>query len=274
MAQMPANPPASDVQAPRPSTAGTQPGAPAPVLRRRQFFVTGTDTEVGKTFVTSAMLASLADAGRRVFGLKPVAAGAEERQGQWVNEDALALMDMSSVRLSYQQVNPILLRQAVAPHIAADREGRSISVARLAGYCRGAFTTPHDVVFVEGAGGWLVPINGTETLADLAAALALPVILVVGLRLGCINHALLTADAVRRSGLTLAGWVANACSREAMCAQDANIEALRARLGAPLLGIVPRAASPRDHAVQQALDLAALFGGPGDPLYCGGPTTA
>jgi dethiobiotin synthetase len=228
-------------------------------IRKRHYFVTGTDTGVGKTFVTAALLAKLSATGLRVFGLKPVAAGAALRDGVLCNEDALALMNASSVKLSYQQVNPVLLEQAVAPHIAAANEGRSLSVARLSGFCRGALTTPHDVVLIEGAGGWLVPLNSVETLADLATELSAPVILVVGLRLGCINHALLTVESIQRSGLLLAGWIANAGCAEPMVAMAANLDTLQARINAPLLGVLPRADRPDSVAVLQALDVSPLL---------------
>lgn len=215
-------------------------------MARQQFFITGTDTEVGKTFVTAAMLAKLAGEGRRTLGLKPVAAGAELRNGQSVNEDAQILMQYASVKVSYAQVNPVLLTEPIAPHIAALKEGRSLSVSRLLGFCRGALMTPHDVAFIEGAGGWLVPLNATETLADLAQALSLPVIMVVGMRLGCINHALLTAAAIQRQGLSLAGWIANASGPEPMREFGANLDTLVARLPAPLLGSLPWAVQPDD----------------------------
>ncbi|MBK8970295.1 MAG: dethiobiotin synthase [Hahellaceae bacterium] len=233
-------------------------------MARCQFFITGTDTEVGKTFVTSAMLAKLSGEGLRTLGLKPVAAGAESRAGETnnegrYNEDALSLMAYASVKIPYAQVNPVLLSEPIAPHIAARSEGRSLSVSRLVGFCRGTLMTPHDVAFVEGAGGWLVPLNATETLADLAQALAMPVILVVGMRLGCINHALLTVASIQRQGLRLAGWIANASGPAPMREYDANLETLVARIPAPLLGNLPWGAGPEDPQVRTALTLSPLF---------------
>ncbi len=229
---------------------------------RKRFFVTGTDTEVGKTFSTAAILASLAGKGYRVAGLKPVAAGADARQGSKpCNSDALTLMHNASLELPYEVVNPVLLEAAMAPHIAAEREGRSLSVSRLQGFIQGALTRDYDYVFIEGAGGWLVPLNSRETLADLAATLGIPVVLVVGMRLGCLNHALLTAESIRQRGLELAGWVANAGIDPGFGELEENVNTLKARLGAPCFGVLPRAGSPGDPATQSVLDLTALLPG-------------
>lgn len=206
---------------------------------KQRFFITGTDTEVGKTRVTVAMLAALNEAGMRTIGLKPLAAGAEESAGRWVNEDALALQAAASVDLDYELVNPVLLRAPMAPHLAAELEQKRLGVENLAGYCRGTLMTqPYDVALIEGAGGWRVPLNRRETLAELPRALNCPVILVVGLRLGCLNHALLTAEAIQRDGLTLAGWVGNAIDPD-MASPEANLNTLRALLPAPCLGVLP-----------------------------------
>tara|TARA_R110000823_G_scaffold125385_11_gene252152 strand:+ start:3285 stop:3962 length:678 start_codon:yes stop_codon:yes gene_type:complete len=207
------------------------------------YFVTGTDTEVGKTAVSCALLHAAAGQGLRTAAIKPVAAGCDA-QGQ--NEDALALMQAMTLELGYPQVNPVALQEAIAPHLAAQHEGRQLQVARLAGLCRGVLTAGAQFNLVEGAGGWRVPVNPRETLADLARELQLPVLLVVGMRLGCINHALLTAEAVRHDGLRLAGWVANT-SGEQMSCFDENLDTLRRLLPAPLLGVVPRL-SPWDAA--------------------------
>lgn len=207
-------------------------------MSRRAFFVTGTDTGVGKTHVTALLLRALAAEGKPVVGLKPVAAGCEATADGLRNDDALALMAASTVALPYAQVNPVALVAPLAPHIAAARESRRVRVNQLSGLVRGAIMQARaDVTLVEGAGGWRVPLSETESMADLACELAMPVILVVGLRLGCLNHALLTAEAIRRDGLRLAGWVANAVDPH-MDAREENIETLRAALGAPLLGVV------------------------------------
>jgi dethiobiotin synthetase len=201
----------------------------------RHFFVTGTDTEVGKTAISCALLEVARSQGLRTAAVKPVAAGCDE---QGCNEDALLLQQHMTAELPYPQVNPVALQAAIAPHIAAEEEGKHVQVARLAGLCRGVLFGDADWVLIEGAGGWRVPLNPTETLADLARELQSEVILVVGMRLGCINHALLTAEAVQRDGLRLAGWVANYCV-EAMARPEENLAALQRRLPAPLLGVVP-----------------------------------
>ncbi len=204
----------------------------------RSYFITGTDTDVGKTFAAAALLQAAQQQGKRCFGLKPVAAGSQETALGVGNLDALQLMQHSSVKLSYPQVNPVLLAEPIAPHIAAQREGKNLRVSRLAGYCRGALMTPADLVLVEGAGGWRVPLNHNETLADLAKELNLPVILVVGMRLGCLSHALLTAEAIAADGLPLAGWIANQIDPAMSCYQE-NLQTLEAQLKAPLLAEIP-----------------------------------
>lgn len=201
----------------------------------KTWFVTGTDTDVGKTAISCALLVAAAGVGLRTAAVKPVAAGCDAN-GQ--NEDALQLMASMTEPLEYCQVNPVALEEAIAPHIAAQNEGRRVQAARLAGLCRGVMLGAADFVLVEGAGGWRVPLNRRETLADLAIELRVPVILVVAMRLGCINHALLSAEAVRRDGLHLAGWVANQPGESMSCYQE-NLDTLRDLLPAPLLGEVP-----------------------------------
>lgn len=175
-----------------------------------KYFITGTDTEIGKTWVGCRLLELANKGGKRCYGLKPLAAGADETEHGLQNEDAVALMAASNVALDYDTVNPMLLTSPIAPHIAAHDEGKLLSSNRLAAYAKGAMmTNSADFIVVEGAGGWLVPLNERETMADFAKELELPVILVVGMKLGCINHALLTVEAIKASGLTLAAWVAN-----------------------------------------------------------------
>lgn len=208
----------------------------------RCIFVTGTDTGVGKTLVSAALLHALSKRYRRVVGMKPVAAGLEWRQGQWVSDDVLALAAASSITVPARLANPVALTHALSPHLAAQRENRTLSVAELLA-AQQALATLCDAMVVEGSGGWRVPLNATETLADLAIALRAPVVLVVGMRLGCLNHALLTAEAIRRDGLTLAGWVANTLTPDMPALED-NIATLRRMLDAPLLGVVPWSAAP------------------------------
>ena len=223
---------------------------------RKKFFITGTDTEVGKTFISCALLQKAKLQGLTTAALKPLAAGCDLVNGQLRNEDALNLMEFSSVRLPYQTVNPVTLVQPIAPHIAAAKEERQLQVARLEGYARGALMNAADFWVVEGAGGWFVPLNPRETMADFAIALQLPVIVVVGIRLGCINHALLTVSAIRQSGLAIAGWVAN-CIDENTAVQQENIDTLKAMIPAPLLGRVPYCESPKNAA--NYLDINCLL---------------
>ncbi len=201
----------------------------------KSWFVTGTDTGVGKTAVSCALLVAAAQAGLRTAAIKPVAAGCDER-GQ--NDDALQLLASMTESMDYGQVNPIALEAAIAPHIAARLEGKQMQAARLAGLCRGVMLGAADFVLIEGAGGWRVPINSRETMADVASQLRVGVILVVGMRLGCINHALLTAEAIHRDGLQLVAWVANQPGPR-MDRHEENLDTLRQLLPAPLLGSVP-----------------------------------
>lgn len=203
---------------------------------KKRFFVTGTDTDAGKTYFTVGLLAAAQRAGQKAIGLKPVAAGAELIDGVKRNDDAWKIQQASSVALAYEQVNPVLLEAAIAPHIAAQQEGRLVTASRLEGFIKGALLTPHDLALVEGAGGWRVPLNDRELLSDVAKSLSFPVILVVNMKLGCINHALLTAESIVRDGLTLAGWVANTTGSSKMSCYDENLATLQAMLSAPLLG--------------------------------------
>ena len=200
-------------------------------------FVTGTDTGVGKTLVSTGLLHALAPHHRRVVGMKPVAAGVVPWGEDWASEDAIALRSASTLAVAPELDNPVLLLDPLSPHIAAERAGVQIDIAAIVRSYQ-ALAAQADAVVVEGAGGFHVPLTDTQTGADLAQALALPVVLVVGLRLGCLSHALLTAEAIRARGLVLVGWVANRVDPE-MEAVDENIAYLRARLGVPLLAEVP-----------------------------------
>jgi len=202
------------------------------------YFIAGTDTDVGKTLVTAALLCALRAAGRTSAAVKPVAAGARLTAQGWRNEDGEILQRCQSAGLSYDQVNPVVLRDPVSPHIAARNDGRRITVAQLEQHCRAVMRQPLDVVLIEGAGGWRVPVNEREYLSALPRRLDIPVILVVGLKLGCLNHALLTAEAIARDGLTLVGWVANQVDPH-MAAVQSNLDTLRARLPGTCLGAIP-----------------------------------
>ena len=211
------------------------------------FFVTGTDTGVGKTFVSCALLHALARRHPRVVGMKPVAAGLVETPEGWDSEDAIALRSASTVRVPPALDNPVRLPDPLSPHLAAERAGTRIDIHHLVA-CQRELAKRADAMVVEGAGGFLVPLTPEHTGADLAQALGLPVLLVVGLRLGCLNHALLSAEAIRARGLPLAGWVANRIE-PGMAAADDNIAFLRQRLGAPLLADIPHSATPDFRAV-------------------------
>jgi len=214
-------------------------------------FVTGTDTGVGKTLASTALLHALARHHTRVVGMKPVAAGTVQINGEDVNEDVIALRAASTRRVPPELDNPVLLPDPVSPHIAAARAGTHIDIAHLVS-CQRQLAQLADAVVVEGAGGFLVPLSDRETGADLAQALGLPVVLVVGLRLGCLNHALLTADAIRARGLTLAGWIANHVDAS-MLAQADNIAFLRHKLQAPLLVTIHHQAAPDPRAIHLEL---------------------
>ena len=216
------------------------------------YFLTGTDTEIGKTFITCALLHHAAQRGLKAAGIKPVAAGTD---AAGVNEDVASIRAASNLALPPKIVNPYCFKAAIAPHIAAAEEGVTIDFAPIAAACEHARQLA-DLLIVEGVGGFRVPLGVDRESADLAVALGLPVILVVGLRLGCINHALLTAEAIAARGLTLAGWVANRID-PAMPRQEENIAALAARLGAPLLGSVPHVADGGPAAAAACLSLPA-----------------
>ena len=228
-------------------------------MAKQQFFIAGTDTDVGKTVVTAALLEAANRQGLRTLGMKPVAAGCEPSDQGLRNEDALLIQQAMSESLPYEQLNPVALAPAIAPHIAAQQAGLQLQADRLAGYCRGVMAQPADFLLIEGAGGWRVPLNERETLADLAIGLQLPVILVVAMRLGCINHALLTAEAIAGDGLPLAGWVANTTGNTMSCYRD-NIQTLQSLLDAPLLGEVPCLAIPDAVTVAEYLTIDPLLG--------------
>lgn len=199
----------------------------------RGLFITGTDTGIGKTRVTAALLADFGNAGLRVVGYKPVAAGAEFIDGCWRNDDALVLQSLSTGSHAYETINPLCLPLPVSPHLAAGAAGVRVELARL---MQGGqeLLTRCDLVIAEGAGGWRVPLVDAVDVATLAQALAWPVILVVGLRLGCINHARLTAEAMRADGVIVAGWVANAIDPDLPLAPEVR-NTLQQRLDIPLL---------------------------------------
>ena len=221
-------------------------------LRQDDYFVTGTDTEIGKTLVASALLIALHKQGLSTAGMKPIAAGAELIAGVWHNDDVDRIIATSSVNCPTTLVCPYLMQTPAAPHIVAAVEQVEIAPANIYAAYQ-TLTQRADAVIVEGVGGFCVPLTADYDTAQMANDLALPVILVVGLRLGCINHALLTAQAIQAKGLPLAGWVANTVDPQ-MAYQAENIAALRERLQAPLLGYIPRLAVPDAQMAAEAAE--------------------
>ena len=217
------------------------------------YFVTGTDTGVGKTLVACALLRAFAQEGKSVVGMKPVAAGRE--QGRWADIEALA--NAGTMQARARIANPYAFDPAIAPHIAAELAGVEIDLETIAS-AHEELSRLADIVVVEGAGGFLVPLSATQTGADLAARLGLPMVLVVGMRLGCLNHALLTRRQIEASGLRCAGWVAN-CIFPDMPHLDGNIRALEQRLDCPLLGVVPFLREPTTAGVSGLLSFDALI---------------
>jgi len=224
----------------------------------KAYFVTGTDTGVGKTTVTCALLAAAKARGLTTLALKPVAAGCEQTDEGWRNSDALALQAEITQPLSYQEINPVALPESLSPHLAAAAAGRRLTLMQLAGFCRGTLMQKADLALVEGAGGWRVPISDRELLSGLPKQLGMPVILVVGMRLGCINHAILTAEAIVKDGVRLAGWVANVIDPD-IAALDANLQTLQGMLPAPCLGVLPWAPGDSSEVLGRHLDLTPLL---------------
>ena len=222
------------------------------VNRKRGCFVTGTDTGVGKTLVAGALLKLARDAGLTTAALKPVAAGVTEHSGKMVNEDAIVLQALSTSNQSYEEINPILLDEPIAPHIAAKAQGTELTLNALVNKSKPVIENQNsDFIVVEGAGGWLVPIDEENTLADYAQAIDLRVVLVVGMKLGCLNHAMLTVDSIIGNGLTLAGWVGSLIDPD-MLAVGENIDTLLNRIPSPCLGIVDFLPTP-------SVEIAASF---------------
>src|SRR5690606_36038874 len=226
----------------------------------KAFFITGTDTEIGKTTIAAGLLHAARLAGLSTAAAKPVASGCVRTAQGLRNEDALALLGQCSLALDYAEVNPFAFAPAIAPHLAAREAGVELSVARLQPAVQRVLAHGADFTVVEGAGGWRVPLAGRETLADLAVALGLPVILVVGVRLGCISHALLSAEAIGHDGLRLAGWVANVVDPLTSRLEE-NLATRAGRLPAPCLGQLPRLAEATPAAVAAHLDLQLLESG-------------
>ncbi len=224
-------------------------------MSRQKYFITGTDTDAGKTLCAQGLLLKAKSEGKTTLGLKPIAAGCEKTDKGLRNSDALALMVHSTETLPYEQVNPVALEEAIAPHIAAQRLRKPLSADRVVGFLRGVLMINRaDFTLIEGAGGWRLPLNPRETLADSVKELQLPVIVVIGMKLGCLNHALLTIEAIQRDGLKVAGWIANQVD-ENMAAYEENVATLHTLIKAPFLGEVPFMQNPNAQDVAELLQL-------------------
>src|SRR5690554_2486037 len=228
-------------------------------MAKKTFFVTGTDTGVGKTTVSAAILQAAKEQGKRTLAMKPIASGCETTSAGLRNDDALILQSVITESVPYDVINPYAFEPAIAPHVAARQAGRTITAQRLVGFCRGLQTYPADLLLVEGAGGWRVPLNDRDTLSALPRELNLPVILVVSLKLGCINHSLLTAEAIRSDGLKLAGWVANRTESVAMNCEQETLSYLLEHIGAPCLGVLPWLERAAPEMLAGHLEIEHLF---------------
>ncbi|MEP1445084.1 MAG: dethiobiotin synthase [Paraglaciecola sp.] len=234
-------------------------------VKRRAFFVTGTDTEVGKTFVSEALLVLLNQKGLLTGGYKPIASGCNVTPQGLRNEDALALQRRSSIDLSYDEVNPIAFEAAVAPHLAAQSLSRDngappISIDAVREGFNRIFQKNPDVLIVEGAGGWRLPLGNDyegrpRYLSEFVVEQNLSVILVVGMRLGCLNHAVLSAECIRNDGLKIAGWVANIVDPDMPVLKE-NISSLKTLLDAPFIGTLPKLKTPEEAGTY--LDLSVI----------------
>jgi len=202
---------------------------------KKSFFITGTDTDVGKTWATIALMRYFKNKGLSVVGMKPVAAGCVWQDGQFKNEDAILMQENATFVLDYKEINPYAFELPVSPHLAARGNQVQLDVIEKSFY---DLKDKADVVLVEGAGGWLAPLNEECDIADLAKVLQIPVIMVVAIRLGCINHARLTFNAMQNSGVQCAGWLAM-CVNPEMSKQQENIATIKNKVSAPLLGVLP-----------------------------------
>ncbi len=207
----------------------------------KNFFVTGTDTDVGKTFVTRLLLAKAKQMNFSALAIKPVACGGVQTFDGFKNEDAIFMQAENSIVLPYEAVNPFLLQSPLSPHIAAKLEATHLDADEIVRTIMQAYQYSVDYLFFEGAGGWQVPINDTQTMADIAKKLAIPVIVVVAMRLGCLNHALLTVENILSKNLPIAGFIANQTQKIPQEALAENIATLANKIPAPLLGVIPYA---------------------------------
>ena len=229
------------------------------MIKNQTFFVTGTDTGAGKTTISCGLLEKAKQQNLSTIAIKPVASGCEQTSEGLRNADALALSSAMTISLPYEQINPIALKTAVAPHIAAVKEGVTLSVTQIIDSCRHMLEHLADFSLIEGAGGWRVPLSHERTayFSDIVKALHTPVILVIGARLGCINHALLTAEAIINDGITLGGWVVNQIDAE-MSNFEENMQTLRSILPDNCIGCVPFMGNPSPEKVASYLSLENL----------------
>ena len=208
------------------------------MMLTKQLFITGTDTDCGKTYISKNIITSLAKQNYQVKGLKPIASGAQIINGELKNDDALALISATNINLPYHIVNPICFPEPIAPHIAAAIHQQSLSVQTIVDSIHETnqnYLT--DYTIIEGAGGWFVPLNEQAYFSDLAIALQAEVVLVVGMKLGCINHAILTANAIMNSGVKFKGWVANCIDRQMLNFEE-NLQTLKTHIQVPCLAVV------------------------------------
>ena len=224
-------------------------------MNKQGFFITGTDTNVGKTWVTIALMRHFQRLGKSVVGMKPVAAGCQKQAEIWKNEDALLMQRYASITVAYELVNPYAYPMPVSPHLAGCENPVEMQVVLDRFRHLQALA---DLVVVEGAGGWLAPINEHQDISDLARQLGLPVIIVVGIKLGCLNHAKLTYRAIYDSGLNCAGWIAN-CIDPTMLMTQENIDTLKQAIAAPLLGVLPYTTHADFEYLADYIDMANLL---------------
>ncbi|MFD1260268.1 dethiobiotin synthase [Entomomonas asaccharolytica] len=225
---------------------------------QKTFFITGTDTEIGKTTIACGLLAAAKAKGLTTAAVKPVASGCEKTLEGLRNEDALALWEQCSTPLEYSEINPLAFQPAIAPHIAAQEAKVNLSITNLLPTVLATLKKAADFNVIEGAGGWRVPLNDNEYLSDLAKNLKIPVVLVVGIRLGCVNHALLTKQAIEQDGLQVIAWVANIIDANTS-RLDENIQTLHTHLALPCLGVVPYIDNIHAEQVSSHLDINPLL---------------
>jgi dethiobiotin synthetase len=242
-------------------TSPLPPPLAPPLFKCPAYFIAGTDTGVGKTRVTGGLLKAAGGLGAPVAGMKPVATGAISQDGCSFSEDALYIQDNAGQIAPYELLNPYCLAEPLSPHIAAQRSGVRIDSNRIV-HCAQQLAIGRRLLLIEGVGGWYAPIRESATMADIARALALPVVLVIGLRLGCLNHALLTAQAIERCGCALRGWIGSQVVA-GFAAANENIAMLTHLLGAPPLALLRYEPDPRTDAEQLREAAAQLLAGTG-----------